>query len=174
MDDERRQVVPWTIIAAVDRRGAIGRGGRLPWHLPDDLRHFRETTWGHPVIMGRRTYESLGRPLPGRENVVLSRRLRPEDVPPEVHLFSSPDAVLTAYGGRPAFVIGGAEVFALFLPVVRRLLLTAVAADVGGDVFFPPWRREAWRKVSAVFHPADGRHAYPFVIETYERTGGGR
>lgn len=124
---------------------------------------------GHPVLMGRLTYAAIGRPLPGRENVVLSRTLVRSLLPEEVRLFAEADDVRRTYGETALFVIGGAQIFREFFPDVARLLLTVVDADTGGDVFFPAWDRTAWTLVDRRRHPRDARHAYAFSIETYVR-----
>src|SRR5690606_27394246 len=157
------------LIAAVDRRLAIGRGNALPWHLPDDLARFKALTLGKPVLMGRRTAESLGRALPRRRNLVLTRSGR---VP-----FSGMEAVSTldqacalADGAGELCVIGGAEVYALALPRASAMYLTHVDAVVeGADVFFPAFAREDWSPVSREPHPADDRHDFAFEFVEYRR-----
>ncbi|PZA08182.1 MULTISPECIES: dihydrofolate reductase [unclassified Meiothermus] len=154
-----------TLIAAMDRNRAIGKEGRLPWHLPDDLRRFKALTLGHTVLMGRRTFESLGRPLPGRRNVVLSRdpHFRAEGV----EVVHSLEAGL---GGGEIMVIGGGEVYALTLPLAQRMRLTLVDAEIAGaDTFFPQFDLSGWRETNRVFHPADGRHAFSFSFLDLER-----
>ena len=158
------------MIAALDRSGAIGRGGALPWHLPADLRRFRELTTGHHVIMGRRTHESIGRALPGRTNLVLSRDAAFRA--PGCEVMRDLDAALArvrAAGDDEAFVIGGAEVYARALPAADRLYLTRVEAEVGGDVFFPPVEDRAWVERSREEHPADARHAHAFAFTVLDR-----
>lgn len=160
-------------IAAVAKNGVIGRNGELPWHLPADLRRFRRITWGHPVIMGRRTFESIGRPLPGRANVVLSRSGRSE-WPGELLVCGSLDAALErlrdAEGRSEVFVIGGGEVYLLALPRTRRLYLTRVEARVDGDARFPDLDPAHWRLTEDTRHAADEHHAFAFRFQTYERT----
>ena len=142
-----------SLIAALARNRVIGRGNQLPWHLPEDLKRFKALTMGHPVLMGRKTFESIGRELPGRLNLVISRAG-----------LSLDDALKKAResGTDEAFVIGGAQVYELALPKADRLLLTLIDRDVEGDTFFPAWDPAAWREVAA--EPRDG---YSFV--TLER-----
>lgn len=124
-----------SIIAAVAQNGVIGFRGQVPWHLPEDLRHFRELTWGHPCVMGRRTWESLPAPLPGRRTLVLSRRAGYNA--PGAELFASLEAALAACVGEEPFLCGGSEVYGAGLSLADRLLLTEVALSPEGDTFFP-------------------------------------
>jgi dihydrofolate reductase len=146
----------------------IGRGGALPWHLPDDLKHFKAVTLGKPLLMGRRTFESIGKPLPGRRNLVLTRGGAP--LPEGVEAVASIDAARALVSDAAELcVIGGAAVFAEALPLAQRLYLTCVHAEVAGDVYFPPWQPAAWRELERVEHPADARHAYAMSFMTLER-----
>ena len=158
------------LIAAVAANGVIGREGQLPWRLPDDLAHFKQLTLGHAIIMGRRTYESIGRPLPGRQNVVISRGwdVRP---PSELVLAATLDQAIyeAAFSPKPAFIVGGAVLYATALPLVEAMHLTELDEPVEGDVFFPPFDRTQWRLASAVHHPRDERHAIGFTFSRYER-----
>ncbi len=125
-------------IAAMSPGRVIGADGRIPWHLPDDLKFFKRTTLGHVIVMGRKTFESLGRPLPGRENWVVSRTAELEGV----RVFRSPEEVCDPADGRQLFVIGGAELYAALLPRTTEILLTRVALDVSGDTFFPAFESD--------------------------------
>ncbi len=155
------------IIAALARNRVIGRSNRLPWRLPDDLRHFKRLTLGRPIIMGRRTWESLPGLLPERTHIVITRDAQYRgDGAVVVH---SLDAALTAAGGEEALVVGGAELYALALPRASRLYLTLVDAEVEGDAFFPELDSAEWREVAREPHAADERHAYPFAFVTLER-----
>ena len=158
------------LIAAVAANGVIGRDGQLAWHLPDDLRHFKQLTTGHPILMGRRTYESIGRPLPGRRSIVISTTLR-ERLHPDVEVAPSLDAALSLIADTPgpAFIIGGAVLYAAALPRVRVMHLTELDTSVEGDVMFPPFDRSQWRRASAIPHDRDDRHAIPFTFSRYER-----
>jgi len=155
------------IIAALARNRVIGRGNRLPWHLPDDLRHFKRLTLGRPIIMGRRTWESLPGLLPDRTHLVVTRD--PSYRADGAVVVGSLDEALGAAGGEEALVVGGAQLYALALPRASRLYLTLVDAEVEGDVFFPAMDPAAWREVAREPHAADERHAYPFAFVTLER-----
>ena len=154
-------------VVAFDRNKVIGKGGALPWKLPDDLKHVRELTIGKPLIMGRRTYDSIGRPLPQRTNIVLTRD--PSFHPDGVRVARTPDEALKIAGDAPEVIVfGGADVFRQFLPMAERIYLTQVDADVGGDTFFD-FGGTNWRVLENTAHPADERHAYPFNFITLER-----
>jgi dihydrofolate reductase len=158
------------LIAAVAGNGVIGRDGGLPWHLPADLARFRKLTLGHHLIVGRHTWESIGRPLPGRRMVVVSGRglALPEGVA-LAHSLEEALALAARAGEAEAFVGGGARLYREALPLAGRLYLTRVLADVAGDVTFPELEPSAWRVVTREEHPADDRHAYPFAFVTLER-----
>jgi dihydrofolate reductase len=159
------------LVAALDRNRAIGKNGELPWRLRDDLKAFKSLTLGSPVVMGRKTWESIGRPLPGRQNIVLSRgdSLQAEGA----EVVPSPRAAVEAAGdAEVVYVIGGGAVYEAFLPLADRLVLSRVDTEVGGaDAWFPLWDADAYRLVSAENFPADDRNEFPFVIETYVQTG---
>jgi dihydrofolate reductase len=140
-------LAPLGIIVAMSRNRVIGRDGGLPWHIPEDLKHFKRITTGHAIIMGRRTHESIGRPLPNRRNLVVSRRegLRVEGC----EVFGSLDEAIARARETDAepIVIGGAEIYAQALPRATRIHLTLVDRDVEGDVKFPEFDRSAWREI---------------------------
>jgi dihydrofolate reductase len=157
-----------SLMVAMDRNGIIGRNNQLPWHLSADLKHFKATTMGKPIIMGRKTHESIGRALPGRTNIVLSTTAK--DLAPGCKVVASvEEARLAVAGTEEAVVIGGAAVYASFLPEVDRLYVTHVDAEVIGDVTFPPVDWADWQESDRVNHAADGRNDYPFSIVTYQR-----
>jgi len=139
------------IVAAVAANGVIGRDGDMPWHYPEDLEHFKDLTTGHPVIMGRRTFESiesrLGGPLPDRTNVVLTSD--PDRLPDDVVAVTSVDEAVSAARARDdeAYVVGGATVYGQFLPRVDELVLTEIGTEYEGDTYFPDWSREEWEEV---------------------------
>ena len=133
------------LVAAVARNGVIGAHGKLPWHLPEDLQHFKKLTLGHPVIMGRRTWESLGKPLPGRENIVITRTRGLRGAGRERRGVARRGAIALCAGEPVAFVIGGAEIYAAALPLADGLVLTEIQQDFEGDTRFPAWDRGAWR-----------------------------
>ena len=154
-------------VVAVDRNKVIGKDGGLPWRLPDDMRHVRAVTMGKPVIMGRRTYDSIGHPLPGRTNIVLTRD--PAFHPEGVFVASSPEEALRLAGEAPEIIVfGGAQVFREFLPMVDRLYLTTVDAEVQGDTYFD-MGKDDWRVVTNERHEADDRHKYAFNIYVLDR-----
>ena len=160
-----------SLVAALDRNRGIGRGNELPWRLPDDLKRFKALTLGKPVLMGRKTADSLGRALPGRTNLVLTRG---GSVPFNgMHAVASIDQALAAAraaGARELCVIGGGEVYALALPRADALHLTHVDTMVGdADAFFPAWDPERWQVLSREPHPADAKHAYAFEFVDYAR-----
>jgi dihydrofolate reductase len=161
------------LVAALDRAGAIGRGNALPWHLPDDLKRFKALTLGHPVLMGRKTAEAIGRPLPGRANLVLTRSA----VAPFAgqRVVASIEAACAAAGPQATLmVIGGGEVYALTLPLAQRLELTEVDVRIdGADTWFPAFDRTRWREVLREPHAADAKHAQGFAFVTLERIAGG-
>jgi dihydrofolate reductase len=158
-------------VVAYDRNKVIGKGGTLPWRLPDDMKHVRALTVGKPVIMGRRTYESFPRrPLPDRTNIVLTRD--PSFKAEGAKIARTPEEAVALAGDAPeTIVFGGAEVFKQFMPMVDRVYLTEVDADVkDGDTFFPPFGKGInFTVLENVPHPADGRHPYAFRFLTLER-----
>ena len=159
-----------SIIVAAAENGAIGSDNRLPWHLPDDLKRFKALSLGKPIVMGRRTFDSIGRPLPGRTNIVVSRQagLAIEGV----RVVQSLDAALAAAGSVPEIVvIGGAEIFRQVLPRTDTIHLTRVHAHVDGDVFFPALDPAQWREADVEHHGADERHQYAFSFVTLQRIG---
>ncbi len=160
------------LIAAVARSGVIGRDGDLPWRLPADLKQFKARTLGRPVIMGRKTWESLRGPLPGRLNLVVTRQAGYVAEGAEVAASLEEAVARAERESDEAFVIGGADLYAAALPSADRLVITHVEADVEGDTRFPEVDWSRWRLLSEEAHPADARHAYPFRVAVYERAGG--
>jgi dihydrofolate reductase len=161
------------LIAALDREFAIGRGNALPWRLPDDLKRFKALTGSAPILMGRRTAESLGRALPGRRNLVLTRGGRVPFAGMEA-VASLPDALARSVADPTLWVIGGGEVYALCLPQAERMHLTHVDTVVAGaDAFFPRFDPAHWTIADREPHPADDRHAHAFEFVDYRRAGGG-
>ena len=164
-----------SMIWAMSRNRVIGRDNALPWHLPREMKHFMTTTRGHPVIMGRRTFESMDRrPLPGRDNIVVTRQ--EHYAAPGATVVADLDAALAEAGRRcgqkgvdEVFVIGGAGLYQAALARADRLYVTVVEAEIAGDTFFPQIDWDAWREVSRQVFPADSEHAYPFTISLLER-----
>lgn len=163
-----------TLVAAMAENRVIGRDNGLPWHLPADLRRFKRLTSGHPVIMGRKTFDSIGRrPLPNRRNIVVTRD--PDLAAPGAETAPSLDEALARLGeDTEVFVLGGAEIFRLALPRADRMVLTIVHAEVAGTVLFPQWNPDHWRLVEEEEHSADAQNAYDLSFRTYERVTGGR
>ena len=155
------------IVAAVARNGVIGHRNRMPWHLPEDLRRFRQLTLGHAVIMGRRTFESIGGPLAGRDNIVITRS--PDWTGSGCHAAHSLEAALaTVREPKDAFVIGGAQIYALALPVASRLYMTEIERDFEGDAFFPEFDRSRWREVSRESRVLDGAGGFSYHFVAYD------
>jgi dihydrofolate reductase len=153
------------LVAAVAENGVIGANGKLPWHLPEDLRHFKRVTLGHPVIMGRKTWDSIGRPLPNRLNIVVSRRTDFWAAGASVAA-SMADALASA-GSGPVFVIGGTEVFRASLPHATGLILTRIHRDYEGDTYFPEFNAADWKETRREEHVS--ANGIPFAFVWYER-----
>lgn len=161
-----------SLIWAMTRNRVIGRDNALPWRLPDEMRHFMRTTLGHTVIMGRKQFEAMGKPLPKRTNVVLSHN--PSFVANGaivVHTLDEAIAVARDAGDDEAMVIGGAEIYALALPRADRLYFTLIDTDMVGDARFPEFDESRWREVSRQTHDADARHAFAYTIRVLDRIG---
>lgn len=162
-----------SMIVAVAQNGVIGRDNALPWHLPNDLKYFKKTTMGKPVIMGRKTYESIGRPLPGRTNIVITRQ---SDYQPEgvkvvgsvAEARSLAESVCLIDGQDEAMIIGGAEIYSLALEDADRLYLTEVHADVEGDAYFPEYDKQRWQEVDREDHAAEGSNPYHYSFVVYD------
>jgi dihydrofolate reductase len=151
----------------MDEGRLIGVGGKLPWRLPNDLMHFKAVTMGKIVLMGRKTWDSLGRPLPGRENWVLSRDVSFRGV--GAHRFVSLDTALRKAGERDVMIIGGADLYRQTIPLAQRIHLTRVHARLSGDTWFPEIDAKAWRETSREDHAADAQHAHAYSFITLER-----
>ncbi len=158
-----------SVIAAVARNGAIGKNNALLVHLPDDLPRFKRLTMGAPLLMGRKTWDSIGRPLPGRRSIVITRN--PQWQAAGAEGAASFEAALALVAGAPkVFVIGGAEIFALALPHADELLLTEIDAEFEGDVFFPPWDRAAFeRKAGEDLPPLTTPQGQRYQFSTYNK-----
>lgn len=159
-----------TLVAALDRTAAIGRDGAMPWHLPDDLKRFKALTMGKPVLMGRRTAQAIGRALPGRENLVMSRG---NDAPyAGQRIVCSLAAAIDAANGEDLVVIGGGEIYAMALPVATHMALTLVATTpADADAFFPAFDPADWQQTWSESHAVDARHAFAFRFVDYQRRG---
>jgi dihydrofolate reductase len=158
-----------SIIVAADERGGIGLGGRMPWHLPADLKRFKSLTMGKPIVMGRKTWDSIGRPLPGRRSIVVSRQPGLELDGAEI-AGSVEEAVRIAGDVPETCVIGGAEIYRLALPLAQVIHLTRVHALIDADTFFPPLDAAGWEEIAREDHLADERHAHAYSFVTLQRS----
>lgn len=149
-------------MAALARNRAIGLDGRMPWRLPDELQYFKRITLGKPVVMGRKTWEAIGRPLPGRQNIIITRNPAYHAHGAEVSA-SLEQACELAQEGE-LMIIGGGELYALAMPLARRMFLTVVDCNPPADTWFPGFSRQDWRKISSHMHLADERHAFRFEM----------
>jgi dihydrofolate reductase len=157
-----------TIVAAMARNRAIGLGGTMPWHLPAELRHFKETTMGKPIVMGRRTWDSIGRALPGRQNIVVTRNhgFRAEGCV----VVQSLEGALEVAQGPEIMVIGGGQLYAEALPLATRMVLTLVDCEPPADTWFPDFEPEQWSERTLRSRPADEQNPYPYrVVELLRR-----
>ena len=163
-----------SMIVATAQNRVIGRDNALPWYLPNDLKYFKQTTLGKPVIMGRKTYESIGKPLPGRTNIVITRQT---DYLPEgvkvVHSVAEArdlaESVCLIDGQEEAMIMGGAEIYTLALPDADRLYLTEVHADVDGDAYFPEYDKTEWQQISREDFSAEGPNPYNYSFVVYDK-----
>lgn len=160
-----------SLIVAAAKNGAIGQAGRMPWHLPNDLRHFKNLTWGMPIIMGRKTFDSIGKPLPGRQNIVITRR--PDFKPEGVFVVESPERALSIASMsdvKEVIVMGGGEIYSLFMNRADRIYLTRIHAEVEGDTFFPEIDFEKWALTSQLLQPSDAKNPVDHAFEQWDRS----
>ncbi len=155
------------VIAFGKNRG-LGFGNKLPWHLPDDLKNFKDITRGHTVIMGRKTYDSMGKLLPERKNIIITRD-KSYKIPNATIVHSVEDAIKECKKEKEVFIIGGGEILKLALPYLNRMYLTHVEAEVPADSFFPEFNINEWKIISEKFHPKDEKHPYNFTFKIYEK-----
>ncbi len=159
-----------SLIVAMTRERVIGKDNLMPWHLPADLAYFKQTTLGKPVVMGRNTFDSIGKPLPGRRNVIVSTRL--SEAPAGTELVSSPaDALALLKDEAEVMIIGGGQLYAAFMPLAHRLYLTRIEASLEGDTYFPLVESD-WQLVSEQLRPADERNQYDCRFQLYEKSEG--
>jgi len=164
-----------SIVVAMDEKNGIGKDHRVPWKLSKDLQNFKKITLGHPIIMGRKTYDSIGRPLPGRMTIIITRQ--PEYQPPLAApenclvIFSLDEALTVArkYNEEEAFIIGGGQIYAQALPLTDRIYLTRVRASFGCDVFFPEIDLSQWIEIESKDHPADVDNQVSFTYQVLDR-----
>lgn len=159
-----------SIIVAASTNNVIGARGALPWRISDDLKRFKALTLGKPVVMGRRTFESIGRPLPGRQNIVITRQADYEAQGCTV-VASPADALGAAGQAGEVFIIGGSEIYSLFLPKASRIYLTRVQAYVDGDAFLPDINEQDWQLTETEAHAANDVNQFAFEFRIYERKG---
>ena len=155
-----------TLVVAIDEKHGIGINNKLPWHLPEDLAHFKRTTMGHPIIMGRKTFDSIGRPLPNRRNIVITRN--PDWKREGVDAVSSLEAALALVGDTPSCLIGGGQIFAEALPIANRMVLTEIGKTFECDAFFPEFDRNQWKEVARETHRSES-NGFDYAYITYER-----
>lgn len=159
-----------SLIVAASANGVIGMQGELPWKLSDDLRRFRQVTMGKPIVMGRKTWQSIGKPLPGRQNIVLTRKSG-LDAPGCDVVASKEQAIAVAGAADEIMIIGGSQVYELFLPEADRIYLTRVHASVAGDTFFATPGADDWQLAGQERYQADERNEFDYSFRLYERTG---
>ena len=157
-----------SLIAAMDKHGVIGKQNALPWYLPADLRHFKKLTIGKPIIMGSTTFASIGKALPNRINIVMTRDIN-FITKGCVVVHSVEDALHAAQGYEGIMVIGGANVFTQFLPLAGKMYLTMIDTEIDGDVYFPKWNPDEWRETGQETHEPDERNPYHYTFLTLDR-----
>ncbi len=159
-----------SLIVAVSSNNVIGKDNKLPWHLPNDLKYFKNTTWAMPIIMGRKTYESIGKPLPGRTNIVISRNGDwKADGVESVQSLDMAIEVAHKLQVKELFIIGGAEIFNASLPLARKIYLTRIHEEIEGDVFFPNVNEEKWNLISNRDCESDDKNGYKHSFQVWER-----
>jgi dihydrofolate reductase len=156
-----------SLIVACSENRVIGQAQQLPWHLPNDLKNFKHITMGHPIVMGRKTYQSIGRPLPGRLNIVLTTDRT--FVAPGCQIFYSIEQLLAQTELTKVMVIGGAKIYAKFLPLASLLYMTQVHAHIAGDTYFPELPSAQWQETARVFHSKDDTHDYAYSFVTLQK-----
>ncbi len=157
-----------SLIWAMTRTGVIGKNNTLPWRLPADLQQFRRLTTGHHIIMGRKNYEDIGKPLPGRTSIVVTRQ-EGYAAPGCVVVHTVEQALKTAGQDTEIFIIGGADIYRQTLSIAQRLYVTEIDADIAGDVYFPDFDRSTWYEVSRAYHAPDAQNPYPYSFILLER-----
>lgn len=159
-----------SLVVAASTNNAIGKDGTMPWHLPNDLKHFKNVTWGLPVVMGRKTFDSLGKPLPGRKNIVITRQKgwKHESA---VSVQSIEDALFLAkqMDVKEIMIIGGGEIYKLLFPKAKRIYLTRVEGEFDADTFFPAFEEKQWELISNDTHAADEKNNFNYAFQVWER-----
>lgn len=157
-----------TLIVAASENNVIGKNNKMLWRLPNDFKYFKKNTLGHSVVMGRKTFESIGKPLVDRRNIILTRNFN--YLPEETDVANSVNEVLNyCRDEREIFVIGGSEIYKQTLPLASKILLTRVHTQIDGDAYFPELLDHEWKKVSAEKHEQDDQHPYAYTFEVYQR-----
>jgi dihydrofolate reductase len=159
-----------SIIVAASENNVIGINNHLPWHLPVDMKYFKDTTMGKPIVMGRKSFEELGRVLPGRPNIMITRQ--PDFKAEGLYIVPSLEAGIEkakTFGTEEIFITGGGEIFKMALPIIDRLYLTRVHAEVTGDTYFPEFDPRGWKLVKNERHEKDEKHAYALTFQVWER-----
>lgn len=161
-----------SLVVAAATNNAIGKDGKMPWHLPNDMKHFKNVTWGMPIVMGRKTFDSLGKALPGRKNIVITRQ-QGWKADNTVTVKNIEDALFVAKetDAKEVMVIGGGEIYKTLFDKAQRIYLTRVEAEPEGDTFFPVLVQGQWHLVSQKNHEADEKNAYNFSFQVWERIG---
>ena len=160
-----------TVVVAMARNGAIGLAGHMPWHLPADLAHFKKITWGKAIIMGRKTFQSIGKTLPGRQNIVVSRS--PEFTAEGCDIAHSLSSAIDLANGEEVMVIGGRQLYRQALPMAARLVITEVDCEPEADTWFPEWDTDQWQEFSRESFPADEKNLHAYSVVEYLRKSGG-
>ena len=162
-------MIQLSAVVAIDENRVIGFENRLPWNMPADLQHFKQLTLDKPIMMGRKTYQSIGRPLPRRRNIIISRD--PNFAPAGTEIFASPELALTALHDAPEIMlIGGAQLFTQLLPQLTRLYLTIIHYTFPGDTYFPEIDFTQWQEIAREAHHADTANPYSYTFLTYQRS----
>lgn len=159
-----------SLLVAADEQNVIGKDNKLPWHLPNDLKYFKNLTWGMPILMGRKTFESIGKPLPGRKSIVITRNNNWQNN--GVHVVHSVEEAVDkaiAFDIKEIFIIGGAEIFTTSLSLADRVYLTRIHHAFEGDVYFPKLNADEWELVKSHLHHKDEKNAYDHTFEVWER-----
>lgn len=165
-----QETITLSLIVAIDENNVMGLNNHLPWHLPADMKYFKNQTWGMPVVMGRKTFESLGKPLPGRTNIVITRTTTWAFEKVQVaHKLDEAVRLALGTGAREVFVIGGGEIFKTALPQANRMYITRIHHRFEGDVFFPEFSTVEWQLVKSHTHEPDEKNAYAYTFEIWER-----
>ncbi len=161
-----------TLIAAMARNRAIGLDGAMPWHLPRELKHFKDSTMGKPIVMGRKTWESIGRVLPGRQNIVVTRD--PDYAAAGCDVAASLEEAVAVASGEEVMIIGGGQLYAEAMPVADRMLLTLVDCEPGADTWFPDWKEQEWSGTTVRVEQPDEKNPYAYRVMEYARSAEAR